>query len=471
MRITKSRFMVYCDAPIHYWAAVHGHHTVSESDPMMEYLAVQGYRAEPLAVQYLREHILPTYADAELFEQWECHSEPFFARIDVAIYDRQAGVYDLYEIKSGTSYESYVRDVAFQRAVFRRQFPIRHTYLVYLNKSYVRRGHLDVAQLFVHRHMDNDIDDIAADIAQYQHDAQRLLTCEDSAGLEPCTNPKTCPCPAICHPNLPTYSIYNIPRISLKKKIALRRQGIVAIDDIPPEMRFTNNARTHITVMQHGETLMDVAAIATQLAKIEYPITFLDYEAAKQTVPLDGFAPNQDAAFQYAMYVIDYPDAPLRSAAYLSDGTGDFVRTLIEHLVHDMPAHGSVVVWNKTYEKGINQVLANAYPEYAAALHNMNRRMFDLADVFRKNYYVAAKFQGSWSIKAVLPVLVPELTYTDLDVTNGGSAVWEWNRMVDVQTSAYEKAHIRTALLAYCGQDALAMYEIWRVLHEICTAR
>ena len=466
MRITKSRFMVFYDTPIHFWAAIHGHTAVSDADPMMEYLAAQGYRAEPLAVQYLRDHVLPRYADAELFEQLECTNEPFFARIDAAIYDRQAGVYDLYEIKSGTSPDTYVPDVAFQRAVFRSRFPVRHTYLVHLNRAYVRHGDLDIQQLFTHVQLDADIDAIATSIAELQQQAHTLLTLTDPTTLAPCTNPKECPCPQLCHPNLPEYSIYDIPRLQSSHKLTLRQQGIISIHALPVDTKIPPSAIPHVTAMQRGERRIDWPAVTALLDSFDYPLTFLDYEAAKQAIPLPGYRPNQDAAFQYALAIIDHPGATPRTAEYLADGKGDFVRSLIAQLLHDMPTHGSVVVWNKTYEQGINKSLAEAYPEFSDALLHINDRIVDLMEVFQKNYYVDPQCKGSYSIKAVLPVLVPHLSYHDLAIANGGSAVLAWNRMVDTNTPPDEQARIRNDLLTYCGQDAVAMLEIWRVLQR-----
>ena len=142
------------------------------------------------------------------------------------------------------------------------------------------------------------------------------------------------------------------------------------------------------------------------------------------------------------------------------------MRSLIAQLLHDMPTHGSVVVWNKTYEQGINKSLAEAYPEFSDALLHINDRIVDLMEVFQKNYYVDPRCKGSYSIKAVLPVLVPHLSYHDLAIANGGSAVLAWNRMVDTDTPPDEQARIRNDLLTYCGQDAVAMLEIWRVLQR-----
>lgn len=466
MRITKSRFMVLVDNPTHFWATMHDQ--VSDAgSAMQEYLAIQGYRAEELAVRYLRDYVLPTYARGEVREQVECSHQAFYARIDAVIYDADAQVYDLYEIKSGTRPEQYVYDIAFQREVFRQQFRVRHTYIVHLNAGYVRHGDLDIGQLFQRTAMDAQIDTVQADVHALQAQAVQIAAAPTPHGLTPCASPKTCPCPTLCHANLPAYSIYDIPYLDTTRKQELRQANIINIHDIRDMTQFSASQQLHIRAMQSGQAHIDRGAVQQALAQLTYPIAFLDYEAARQAIPLDGFSPNQDAAFQYALYVVEKPGAHAQAYAHLADGEGDYVRGLIEQLLRDMPRHGSVVVWNETYERGINRNMASAYPEYATDLEAINARIVDLADVFKQHAYVDPQFKGSWSIKAVLPVLVPQLRYDSLTIGDGGSAVLAWNRMVDAQTTVAEKDAIRQALLTYCGQDSMAMLEIWHVLAQV----
>jgi len=74
---------------------------------------------------------------------------------------------------------------------------------------------------------------------------------------------------------------------------------------------------------------------------------------------------------------------------------------------------------------------------------------------------------GSYSIKQVLPVLVPELSYSDLDIKEGGTASAEYLRMINQATSSEDSAHIRRSLLEYCKLDTLAMVRIWDALERI----
>jgi len=90
--------------------------------------------------------------------------------------------------------------------------------------------------------------------------------------------------------------------------------------------------------------------------------------------------------------------------------------------------------------------------------------MFDLMQVFKKGYYVHKDFHGSASIKKVLPVIVPELSYTDLVIHEGGTASNRWGEMIKPETNSEIKAETYNNLLKYCELDTLAMV---RILEEV----
>lgn len=128
---------------------------------------------------------------------------------------------------------------------------------------------------------------------------------------------------------------------------------------------------------------------------------------------------------------------------------------------------GSIIVWNKTYEAGINNYFARLYPEYSGFAEGLNSRLFDLMLVFSKGYYQHPDFHGSSSLKYVLPVLVPAMTYSDMPVAHGGQAVSAWNKLMADDTTSDDKKRLREDMLAYCKQDTLAMVEIWKVLRSL----
>jgi hypothetical protein len=128
---------------------------------------------------------------------------------------------------------------------------------------------------------------------------------------------------------------------------------------------------------------------------------------------------------------------------------------------------GSVIVWNKKFECGINREMSERIPTATAFLDSLNSRVYDLMDVFSKQYYVHKGFKGGTSIKDVLPVLVPELSYDDLAIQEGGTASQSWDRITSDEVSQTEKDQIARDLKLYCERDTFAMYAIWRYLQNL----
>jgi hypothetical protein len=128
---------------------------------------------------------------------------------------------------------------------------------------------------------------------------------------------------------------------------------------------------------------------------------------------------------------------------------------------------GSIIVWNKKFEKGINSNLLERHPEDAFFLNDINERIYDLMDIFQKQFYVHPGFKGKTSIKKVLPVLAPALSYQDLEIQEGGAAMEAWYNLVFKESTAEEKALVVKNLLTYCCLDTYAMYVIWKELDSI----
>jgi hypothetical protein len=117
------------------------------------------------------------------------------------------------------------------------------------------------------------------------------------------------------------------------------------------------------------------------------------------------------------------------------------------------------VVYNAGFEGGKIQGLADTYPALSDELLAIKERFFDLLPLARNHYY-HPEMKGSWSIKAVLPTIDPELNYSNLEISNGGMAQDAYKRAVHAQTNKEQKEAIKQAMLEYCKQDTLAMVKI-----------
>ncbi len=115
-------------------------------------------------------------------------------------------------------------------------------------------------------------------------------------------------------------------------------------------------------------------------------------------------------------------------------------------------------------ERGVLKALARQFPEVGDALRQISSRIWDLEQVFKKHYR-----HWQWgtksSIKNVLPTLVPELSYKDLELQEGGMASLEWLRMIETD-DAKQKAAKANALKRYCELDTLAMLRLLAVVRN-----
>jgi hypothetical protein len=128
---------------------------------------------------------------------------------------------------------------------------------------------------------------------------------------------------------------------------------------------------------------------------------------------------------------------------------------------------GPIVVYHASFEGGILNRLASLFPDKQNKLHNMVNRLWDLEKIFL-NHYMDHNFQGRTSIKNVLPIMVSNLNYDDLEIGEGGLAQAQWIRMIE--SEGEEKERIKKNLLEYCKMDTLAMVEIYWKLKEISTS-
>lgn len=145
------------------------------------------------------------------------------------------------------------------------------------------------------------------------------------------------------------------------------------------------------------------------------------------------------------------------------DGNGRIGRALAEKSLAEYHGEPTLIALSQTIER--NRDMALLFPEKAKLLTELNERMVDLEDVFKSDY-VDARFDGLTSIKKVLPVICPELSYKELDVQDGASAMEAWQRMIEADKA--EADEIAEALLSYCKLDTLAMVDIYRFLAAQC---
>ena len=109
--------------------------------------------------------------------------------------------------------------------------------------------------------------------------------------------------------------------------------------------------------------------------------------------------------------------------------------------------------------------MAAQYRDKADFLQDLIKRTLDLEDVFKEGY-VDIAFAGLTSIKKVLPVIVPNLTYEGMDVASGTDAMEAWIRLIAMPNGA-EKDRLRETMLEYCKLDTYAMVRIFEEMGRV----
>ncbi|MBU4536635.1 DUF2779 domain-containing protein, partial [Patescibacteria group bacterium] len=212
------------------------------------------------------------------------------------------------------------------------------------------------------------------------------------------------------------------------------------------------------------ETIED-ENIRETLDKLEYPLYFLDYETLLKPIPvMDGYNPNSQLVFQYSLHVMQ-KDGSMSHFEYLADDIESSTEGLVKSLRENIGPKGSVLVWYEPFEKTRNIELAKLHPEYEKFFKDVNNRVYDLMKIFKK-YYLHPDFKGSASIKKVMPILIPDLSYRKLNVQDGTMAMSAWEELL-VTKDPERRKEIREDLLRYCELDTWAMVKIFNVIEEL----
>jgi len=277
-----------------------------------------------------------------------------------------------------------------------------------------------------------------------------------------CEDPYPCPFHKGCSAAEPKLErpISWLPGQLRKPAKALRDAGALQMDEVPDE--FLSEAQLRVkTQTLAGEAYFDQAGAASALSECEYPLYFLDFETVNPAIPLwAGTRPYAQVPFQFSVHTVRQDGSMAHQDFLRADGE-DPSSAFAEALVDTVGPSGAVVVYNAGFEGGRLKELASRFPQLADRLLAIAGRLFDLQPVAKAHYYHPLQ-QGSWSIKKVLPCLVPELQYDALGgVQDGGMAIDACMELLSPACTFERRADLEGQLRRYCRLDTLAMVGIW----------
>jgi hypothetical protein len=397
-------------------------------------------------------------------------TEEALAFADVMVPVRKGGklAWKMVEVKSSTSVKDYHLDDAAIQVFIAHAIGVAldSASVACIDSSWVYPGNGDYSGLL----HETDVTELAisreAEVRDWIADAQRVVASSQEPVVQVgshCSAPFECGFSAYCQSQVPVanYPIGQLPgRLSKALRELIDADGLTDLQEVPDELLNDKQLRVKRTALT-GQAFFDVAGAARALEEHKLPAYFMDFETIQFAVPIwKGTRPYQQIPFQFSVHRLSRT-GNLEHQSFLNlsgdDPSPEFAKALIEACGD----RGPVFAYNASFEKSRILELASRFPSSARDLKSLADRVVDLLPIAR-DYYYHPDQRGSWSIKAVLPSLCPDLDYAQLDgVQNGGMAMEAYVEALSLETTPERKADIERQLVAYCALDTLALVRLW----------
>jgi predicted RecB family nuclease len=478
--LSKSRFLAGLQCPLRLWYQCYDRKLATPASPSQQALFDIGHEVGVLATKlypvglYVEEDYLhhpeaqKTTESAIANPNVPAIFEGAFAfndlRIRVDILQRlKNDRWNLIEVKSSTSAkEVYVVDAAIQYYVLNGAgLALDRAGILHLNNQYVYDGaELDLQQLFHFTDLTAEVGQRQFTIALQVKNLKNVISTDSPPSISPsrhCLTPYKCEFWEHCTRDKPDFWVMDLAGITNRKFLDLTEIGVETIDEIPENFPLTAlQERIRQCVTSNREFISP--DLRPELLDVEYPIHFLDFETIAPAIPRYAETrPYETVPFQWSDHIL-FEDGQVEHREYLcledKDPRAEFTETLLAAL-----GDGGTIFTYTGYETSILRSLAVLIPSLESELSGITSRFKDLYAIIRRHYYNPL-FHGSFSIKYVLPALVPSMSYEKLSIQEGSLASLEYMRMINPATPAGEKERIREDLLEYCGVDTLGMVMI-----------
>ena len=375
--------------------------------------------------------------------------------------------WEIYEVKSATSIKDlYFQDVGVQCQVLRGTgLPISKAHVVFINNQYVRHGDLDIEALFNIQDVTEEVQTKENEIAQTVLALKQMLRgpCPEIDVGSHCDNPYPCDFKGHCWADIPEHSVLYLRGRGGYK---LYSEGFKLIQDVP-STALSEAQQMQVLGTLEKKDFINKENIKSFLQTLHYPLCFLDFETIMSAIPpFDGVRPHEQIPFQFSLHIQEQEGAAVRHNEFLADPSEDCREKLLQYLLSLIPEDACILAYNMSFEIKCLNDLASWLPKYQDRTKKIIGQFRDLMNPFRSRDLYLHQMNGSYSLKAVLPALKPEMTYENLEIQEGTMASTFFLKLAQTQDEE-ERKRLRQALLNYCELDTLAMVNILEKLRAI----
>ncbi|MBT0671731.1 DUF2779 domain-containing protein [Novosphingobium profundi] len=402
---------------------------------------------------------------APLFDVSFAH-EGVFVRVDILEPDGADG-WHLVLVKGGAGpKDGHVRDLATQLWIARSSgLGVTRASVRHVERGFVLPRDGEPSGLLCDAEFTQALEPIVSERPSLVARARGVV-----AGPEPmcatgphCLKPTPCEFRAHCAAHEapgPEWPVSILPNGGWKK---WARQGVEDLLDLDETTMAKPREARIVAATRSGTPFHDAVGARTAMADWAFPRAWLDFETISGALPLwAGTRPYQTIPFQFSLH-LEQEDGTLTHHEYLRCDGGDPRPDCAAALARLIPEGASVIAYNAGFERAVLRALAEQVPEHAERLYAQAEATVDLLPIARNHWYHRDQ-RGSWSIKAVLPTIAPELDYAGLEVKDGGMAQESFLEAIDPATSPERRWAIEEALRAYCARDTYAMIVLARRL-------
>lgn len=403
--------------------------------------------------------------------------ENVLVRVDI-LRNNYDGTWDLIEVKSSNNVipKIHYDDVAIQKWVLINcGIKIKNTYIMHLNRKYIRKKSLEVKKIFILKKIDERISEHFRQIPDFIKKVVNNI--KNNKTTEPkeiigskCKNPHKCEFYSYCWKDIKSGSIYELSRMNDLQRNKLLEANITYIQDIvininkkkSSQFSFSPKQDIEIKCNKLKKNYIDDEKISLYFKKLSYPLYFLDYESISYAVPkYEGDWPHKHIIIQYSLHIQKDIERDIIHKYYLHNESSFPSYHIVKNLLNDINDDGgSIIVFHKNYEKDRTKDLMRQFPHFSDRLQNIIDRMWDLEVIFAKRWYWDKGFKGSNSIKNILPVFAEKLSYSDLEIKRGDIVQKKYLDMISLPINSLERENLKRNLLKYCERDTLAMVTI-----------
>jgi predicted RecB family nuclease len=395
--------------------------------------------------------------------------EEVLVLVDILVRDGE--FWKAYEVKSSLRLNrGYYQDAALQYFVLKGAgVPVKDFFLVHVNGYYVRKGPVDLKQLYriapVTKYAEERLPEIISKINEHKQ-VLGLKQAPDVAVGGKCFSPYECDFRGTCWKNMPSPNVFGLAGVSRDAQEILFQQGLVSLEQIPTETELPAMARLQVSTRKSGKPHLMPEKIREYLKPLKGEIFFLDIENFQPAVPrYDGTHPYMALPFAFSIHRRE-ADGTLTYLPFMAEPGTDPRAEFVEKFIAVTKGDAPILAYDVSSEKTALNLLIKEFPNKAKELQQRHDRLYDLMLPFSQGWYHHPLMNGSISLKAVLPAIAPDMDYDNLAIQNGSHAMAVYERM-DRTFDIFALAEHREALEAYCKMDTLGMVRIFEELERV----